>query len=163
ETTLRQAGVGTDAESLLKLLRERTRTDGDPKNTAELIAALGSDDFARREQATRDLIALGRPALDRLRQARKRHPAAQLRMRARLRADAVERALAPNVTLAAVRRLAHLRAAGAAGPLLALLPEVDWQFQDEIFHALPRVAAGDGKADPAALAALDDKVPLRRA
>jgi HEAT repeat protein len=47
--------------------------------------------------------------------------------------------------------------------MLALLPDVDWQFQDEIFHALPRVAGRDGKADPAALAALDDKAPLRRA
>jgi HEAT repeat protein len=163
ETTLRQAGVGTDPESLLKLLRQRTRTDGDPKRTAELITALGSDDFARREQATRDLIALGRPALDALRQARRSDPDPEVRMRAGLCADAVESALDPNVALAAVRRLAHLRAAGAAGPLLALLPDVDWQFQDEIYHALPRVAARDGKADPAALAALDDKVPLRRA
>src|SRR5262249_17818352 len=77
-------------------------------------------------------------------------------------ADTIESALDPNVALAAVRRLVHLRAAGAAGPLLALLPDVDWQFQDEIFYGLPRVAVRDGKVDPAAPAALDATVPLRR-
>jgi HEAT repeat protein len=163
EATLRRAGVATDAESLLKFLREQTLADSDPKQIAELIALLGSDDFAKREQATKDLIALGRPALDALRQARKIHADPEVRMRAGLCAEAIDNTLDPNVALAAVRRLVHLRAAGAAGPLLTLLSDVDWQFQDEIFHGLPRVATRDGKVDPAALAALDDKVPLRRA
>jgi HEAT repeat protein len=162
EAMLRQAGVGIDAESLLKLLREQTRADGDPKKTAELIALLGSDDFLRRERATKDLIALGRPALAALRQARKNDADPEVRLRAAICADAIDSSLDPKVTLAAVRRLVHLRAAGAAGPLLTLLPDVDWQFQDEIVHGLRHVVAPDGKADPAALAALADRVPLRR-
>src|SRR5947209_6433749 len=132
ETTLRQAGVGTDAASLLKLLREHTRADGDARKTSDLITALGSADFAERERATRELIAVGRPALAALRAARKGDDDPEVRLRAALCVEAIENTLDPNLSFTAARRLLHLRAAGAAEPLLALLPDVDWQFQDEI-------------------------------
>ena len=44
-----------------------------------------------------------------------------------------------------------------------MLPVVDWEIQNEIVHGLPQVVRRDGKLDPALLAALEDKLPLRRA
>src|SRR5262245_63008818 len=43
----------------------------DPDRIAKLITQLGSTTFAEREQATKDLEAIGEPALDALRQATK--------------------------------------------------------------------------------------------
>ena len=163
ETILRQAGVGSDAASLLTLLRQYTHGNGDPKKVKALIGQLGSVEFEQRESAARDLIAVGRPALDLLRIARKSDPDPEIRLRAGHCIDAIENSFDANVIFSAVRRLIQLRASGAAEPLLEILPDADWETQDEIFHGLPRVAQRDGKLDPAVLAALDHKSPMCRA
>ena len=162
ETTLRRAGIEPDAANLLAVVRRRTHTDGDPPKINALIVRLGHPQFAEREQATADLIALGRPAQEALRQAQT-HPDPEVRQRAEqcLRAD--EKLWEPAVSLSVVRRLLYLRTEGAAELLLQLLPEADWEIQDEIVHGLQRVALREGKLDPALLAALEDKSPLRRA
>src|SRR5262249_51541397 len=98
ETTLRQAGVGTDAASLLKLLREHARDGGGGRKTADLITALGSTEFAERERATLELIAVGRPALDALRKARKGDDDPEVRLRAGLCVEAIENTLDPNLS-----------------------------------------------------------------
>jgi HEAT repeat protein len=163
ETSLRQAGVGTDAAALLKLLREHTRNDADPKKVGALIERLGSPKFEEREAASKELVAAGRAALDALRKAREDDADPEIRLRAGFCVSAIENSLDPNVAFYATRRLIHLRAEGAAGPLLTLLPDADWEMQDEIFHGLHHVALRDGKLDPAVLAALADKSPARRA
>jgi HEAT repeat protein len=163
EATLRRAGVRTDAASLLQLLRQHTRTDATPDHLDALVARLASPQFEQRERAAADLVAAGRPALAALRGARKSHADPEVRLRAGDCLAALESKLDPHVTLSAVRRLVHLRAAGAAGRLLDLLPHAGREVQDEIFHGLPRVARADGKLDPALRAALEDDSPPRRA
>jgi hypothetical protein len=59
-------------------------------NLPRLVADLGSDDFARREQATRALDALGAPALDELRRAAAGDDA-EVRRRARELVEKIER------------------------------------------------------------------------
>ena len=163
EATLQQAGVATDAASLLHLLHEHTRTDAEPEKINSLITQLASPQFERREAATRQLIAAGRPALSSLKEAQKHNEDPEVRQGAAHCVAAIESLLDPNLLMAAVRRLIYLRADGAAGPLVNVLPLVDWEIHDEIFHGLPRVALRDGKLDPALLAALEDEMPLRRA
>jgi HEAT repeat protein len=160
---LRQAGVGTDAASALKFLHDCARGNGNEKKINILIEQLGHADFEQRERASKELIAIGRPALERLRKARKTDDDPEVRLRAVHCIDAIENRLDANLVFAAVRWVIHLRASGAAELLLDLLPDVDWETQDEIFHGLPQVAVRDGKLDPALLAALQDKSSLRRA
>jgi hypothetical protein len=65
---------------------------------------------------------------------------------------------------AAARLLAVRKPAGAAGVLLDFLPfAADDSAADEICQALPAVALRDGTPEPAVLAALKDKLPLKRA
>jgi HEAT repeat protein len=163
EATLRRAGVRADAADLLGLLRQHTRTDATPEHLDALVARLASPQFEQRERAAADLVAAGRPALAALRSARKGHPDPEVRLRAGDCLAALESKLDPHVALSAVRRLVHLRAAGAAGRLLELLPHAGREVRDAIFHGLPRVARADGRLDPALLAALEDDSPLRRA
>jgi HEAT repeat protein len=163
EMTLRQFGVETDAASLLSLLRQHTRIDGDSRQIKSLVAQLGSTQFEERERAAQELSAIGRPAQEILRTAQRQHVDPEVRLRAGHQLALLESKLDGRVTMSAVRRLIHLRASGAAERLLDVLPLVDWEIQDEIFHGLPRVALRDGKLDPALLAALEDPSPLRRA
>jgi HEAT repeat protein len=162
-TTLRHAGIDTDAASLLNHLRYSLRNEGDATAIKALIERLADARFEKREEAVRGLIAVGRPALEALRQAHKKHEDPEVRLRAQHCIEVIESRLDANLTMAAVRRLIYLRAGGAAEHFLELLPVVDWEIQDEIVHGLPQVARRDGKLDSALLAALDDKLPLRRA
>ena len=59
EAVLAQARVGTDGASLLAFLRARTVTEAERDRLARLVPALGADEFAVREQASRDLVAAG--------------------------------------------------------------------------------------------------------
>jgi HEAT repeat protein len=163
ETTLRQAGVGTEAAALLEHVRYYLRNEGDPVKIKALISQLAHPDFEQRSRAAKELIAAGRPALEPLRLAHKKHIEAEVRLRAGDCITILESKLDPNLMMPVVRRLCALRAEGAAERLLELLPVVDWDIQDEIFHGLPRVALRGGKLDPALLAALEEPSASRRA
>jgi HEAT repeat protein len=163
EATLRQANFDTSADGVLSQLRARTRTDGDRRQTQTLIAQLGSPDFRQRERALHELKVIGRPALPALREAQDHHPDREVRRRAQQGVLFAESLEEPNVAMALVRRAIYLRVHGAAEQLLALLPVVDWEIQDEIFHSLRQVALRGGQLEPALLEALQDPSPLRRA
>jgi HEAT repeat protein len=164
EEALRRAGVAVDAAGLSRFLRGPRRGDVTPASVDALVARLGGDEFGERERAAKELTAVGVAAQGALRRAQAAHADPEVRRRCGDCLLAIEARLDPNLTMSAVRRLIHLRAAGAAECLLAVLPSVDWEVQDEIFHGLPRLALRDGgRVDPALLPALEDKSPVRRA
>jgi hypothetical protein len=164
EKLLREAGVTLDAAGLAAFLRERLGDGNDVQRLDQLIRQLGSDGFEEREQAVRRLVGVGAAALPKLRQALK-DTDPEVRARAQDCIAQVERGVTSTaLPLAAVRRLAALRPARAAGDLLYVLPaSADDALTEEICFDLAAVAVRDGKVEPALVAALDDHAPARRA
>src|SRR5262249_16828614 len=63
EAVLRDAPAGLDGPALPDFFRQRPLSAADRERLAGLVADLGSDDFGKREAATRDLLLAGRAAL----------------------------------------------------------------------------------------------------
>jgi hypothetical protein len=127
------------------------------------VRRLGSADYAQREQASAALAARGSPALPFLRHALK-GPDAEVRRRARLCLEQIERGPGSSLPLAAVRLLARRRPAGALEALLTYVPFADDEFvEDEVLAALVALGPRGGKAAPPLAAALADAQAPRRA
>lgn len=69
EMTVRAAHIGTDGPSLMKYLRKLTPGEGRFERIPALIRQLGHESFAKREEATAQLMAIGPAAAPSLRQA----------------------------------------------------------------------------------------------
>src|SRR5580698_8946082 len=69
EGVIRSAGHAVDSASLLRLVNDFTRTRLALEDAVleRLVDQLGNEEFGEREQASRALVALGRPVLGRLR------------------------------------------------------------------------------------------------
>jgi hypothetical protein len=70
-TLLREAKIQTDEASLIAFVQKRTVKDEDRLQIDSWVRQLGSDRFAERESAAKDLIRVGRLALLPLHKARK--------------------------------------------------------------------------------------------
>ncbi len=152
-----------DGESLLAALRKRTLTAEDRETIRGLLGKLGSEDFASRETASRELFALGRRSLPQLREATKEKDA-EVARRAKLLIERIEQEPAHRLPPAAVRLLAVRKPAGSVAALLAYLPFAeDETLAAEVQKSLNALALRDGKLDPALLGALADSRPLIRA
>jgi hypothetical protein len=162
EELLKAAGVPTDGPGLLAYLARCTPGPADAGRIRDLIRQLGADDFAGRQKASDELIALGPAALPALREAAEAKDL-EIRRRARACLAAVESRHAPGLMAALVRRLAVLAPSGVAPALLAYLPAADEEVRPEVTRALWHVTRGAGKVDPAVVKALGDAHPLRRA
>lgn len=163
EKTLREHKAPTDGAGLLEFLRKRfTVTVGDERIKA-LIEQLGDDSFEKREEASRQLTALGTRAKKQLQDAL-RHADLEVRTRAAACLRQLDRDAMNNQLLgAAVRVLAQRRPAGAAALLLEQLPALgDDPLVGDIRAALVPLAVRDGKAEPSLVAALKDRQPARR-
>ncbi len=163
EALLKAAGLGTDGPALLEFFRKRTVSPDDEKRAAELVAQLGDEQYARREQATRQLKALGQAALPALRRAAQTGDA-EVKRRARDCVSSIEAGRRPELAGAAARLLAARAPAGAVPALLAYLPAApDADVEEEARLALLALTAKAGKPDDGVVAALGDKAPARRA
>src|SRR5437667_6723165 len=69
EKILRSAAIATDGPALLEYFRKRILNAQDRERIHRLIQRLGDDEFATREKAADDLVAVGTPAVSLLRQA----------------------------------------------------------------------------------------------
>jgi HEAT repeat protein len=69
EQTVRGAHIGTDGASLIRFLRQLTPLENQSSEIPELIRQLGHESFAKREEATARLMAIGPLAAPSLRQA----------------------------------------------------------------------------------------------
>lgn len=165
EQILRSASLSTEGPALLDFLRKQTECAAQPERIQTLITKLGDDEFAVRERASEDLVALGRVALPALRKAIQEQRGKDFEIVHRAdwcvqRIDQGSNALFPA---AVIRMIALKRPAGAAEVLLAYAPYAEGQLiVQEIGNAL-NVLASTGPIDPALKAALRDPLPVRRA
>jgi outer membrane protein assembly factor BamB len=166
EEALKKAGLSVgDAPKLLEYLRQRTLSDVDQGKITEIINRFGADDFDDRVKATEEVELFGPAAIGPLRKkAEERDGDPEVTFRAKLALKKVETVPHSAVAAAAVRAVVKLKPEGAAGALIGFLPVADTEVvADVIREALVALAVRDGKADPALVAALADKSPLRRA
>ncbi len=150
--------------TLLDEFRKRTMSEEDRLKSAQLIADLGADDFERRESSEKTLKTMGVMVLPLLRKALKGDEDPEVRDRARRCLETIEKNQAGPLSIVYPRLVAYRRPAGAVEVLLRFLPFAEDESTIlEIQHALNVNAFKEGKCDPALLAALKDKLPIRRA
>jgi hypothetical protein len=162
EKTLRDLKETVDGPGLLDYFRKRTYPEPDPKRLDTLIRQLGDRSFRVREKAHRELISLGANCLTALRVAEQGDDH-EVRRRVLDIRKHIERRADPVAESAAARLIALRKPDGAAAVLLNFLPfAADDAVVDEICKALPAVTLPNGKPDPAVLAALKDKLAVKR-
>jgi hypothetical protein len=163
ERVLKQAGIATDGTGLIAFFRQRTADAADEDRIKALVRQLGADQFKAREKASRQLVTLGpraRPYLE----AAKKDPDPEIARRAQECLNRIGEGATGATVAAAVRVLARHKPPEAAAVLLGYLPTAeDESVAETIRHALETLAVRDGKAEPALLAALEDRTPLKRA
>jgi HEAT repeat protein len=162
EKRLKDAYQNTDDKSIAKFLSTRAKGEVAPKDLDKLIEDLDAKDAATRHQACQQLVAIGGPAVPKLRITARngKDTAAELAKKV-LKVIEDDQAL---VTGAAVRLLAARRPDGTAEALIAYVPHAENDaVMDELKAALAAVARVKDKPNPALVEALEDKHPLRRA
>lgn len=162
EQTLRDAGLRTDPDALLSLLRSTTE-DCTPERLREFVQQLGDESFEVRRTAAERLTALRGRAVPALRAARED---ADPEVR-RLADDCLRRirdSVHPEWIVPAARLIAQRRPRGAVPVLLDALPALGGhEVTDALHEALAALATTDGRPDPALVTALADPDPERRA
>jgi HEAT repeat protein len=162
EARLDAALLPTDHSSLANFFALRARGEPARGTLEQLLDALSAPAPDTRQQACAELVAIGVPALPRLRALM--HEGGRPAALARQCVSAIDTD-GGTLTSAAARLLARRRPAGAAGVLLAYLPhaENDTVLQ-EVQEALRTLSHDDkGVANPTVVRALGDEHPLRRA
>jgi hypothetical protein len=163
EKLLRDHGVATDPAGLLAFFRRRTPTDDDRRRTLALVERLGSERFADREAASRELVLRGAPVREALRKALA-HPDLEVAQRAARCLDDIDSGPGAALPLAAARALARQPVADAVGVLLAYLPFTDEEsIEEEVLAALLALHPKADRLDPTVTAALADPRPVLRA
>ncbi len=146
----------TDGDALLAAIRKRTLTAEDRDKIRGLLAKLGSEDFASREAASKELFALGRRSLPQLREATTDKDA-EVSRRAKHLIERIELEPSYHLPAAALRLLAVRKPAGSVEALLAYLPYAeDETFSAEARKSLLVLALREGKLDAALVRALSD-------
>jgi hypothetical protein len=163
EKVLRDAEVGMDPAALLGFFRQRTLAEADRQQIEAWIRQLGSDQFAQREEASRELVRRGPSARPLLRVAR-RSCDAEIARRAALALEEIDGGPGPGLPIAAVHLLAERRPPGAVSVLLAYLPYADDAgIEEEILAAVRTLTPPRGPIDPALPKGLRDTRPIVRA
>jgi hypothetical protein len=161
EEILKSAGVSVEGPALLEFFRKRTQGDDLRRRIAVRVRELGDDDFAIRQRATEDLIAVGAPALPALKKAVGSGDLEVVRRATRCLNEIA--ALRVDLPVSAARLLVVRRPPRAVEVLLAYLPDAeDEAVEEEVLSALARLGGAGGKPHPALVAAAHDREPLRR-
>jgi HEAT repeat protein len=161
--TLRSANLPVTGPALLDLFRRRCPPAPERKRIAEHIQRLLDKTPAVRAEARVELIKLGPAAVPLLRQAANNIEDRVGAEAARFCLEQIEGGQGANLIVAAVRRVAQQKPAGAAGVLLAYLPFADNALVvQEIETALIAAGMRDGTIDPDLFLALKDPLPIRR-
>ncbi len=151
ELTLKNAGVAHETSSLLDYFRRRTPTAEDQAKLRKYAQQLDSAVYAVRARATDELIRAGRSVLPTLRDISE-HGNAETARRAQYCIQVIEQHTRPALIAVAARLLAERNPEGAAETLFAYLPFADLSTEEDVRHALKRIAYVDGKARPFFLA-----------
>src|SRR5262249_4611904 len=149
ERMLREAKVPIDGPGLLEFFRQRTVDAADETRLKTLVRQLGDDSFEKREEASRQLVAIGARALPILRQASTDSDIEVVR-RAQECLRRIEQGTTSVVLSTAVHVLGQRKPPGAVEVLLAYLPSAeDESVAEEIRITLTALALRDGKPEPA--------------
>lgn len=163
EQALKDAGIATDGPGLVDFLRRRALQDGAADKINGLIRQLGDDDFEVREKACAALIDMRHRAVPFLLQARN-GPQPEVARRAEMCLRQIGSGMGVGIETAAIRLLASRKPAGAVETLLVLLNVAETDaLAEEVTDALASILRREGRPDKAVVAALGDKLPLRRA
>lgn len=155
----------TDGDALLAVVREHTLTPELRRKVKKLIAKLGDDAYAVREDADNELHRLGRIALPQLRELLEPKSGMDLEVisRAKWLVERIEHEPSRTLPGAAVRLLALRKPPGAAEALLGYLPLAeDVNLTDDVKKSLALLAIRGGKLDAALARALSDDLPQVR-
>jgi hypothetical protein len=162
EKTLKEAKLPVDGPGLLTYFRQRTLSEADQKKLAGIIAKLGADDFNVRLKAFRELQAAGRMARPFLMEALK-DPDQEIVGSAKTLLKQLDDGSDLALAAAAAKVLAARKPEGTVAVLLAYLPLAqDDVLEEAIYSTLATVGVNNGKPDPLVVAALSDKLPVRR-
>ncbi len=164
EKVLQAAKIGTDTESLLKFFKERTLTDQYRAQLEATIRGLGDDDFDVRERSSEELTRAGLPALPILRAARQ-DANVEIARRVEICLKSISQEQETSRIIAAATLLAHQKAEGVVGAVLAYLPSVpdDEVVAEGLRTALALYTKLSGKIAPLLRAALEGNDVGRRA
>jgi hypothetical protein len=162
ETILREARIEADGPALLAFIRKQTPNPELLDKARALIGKLGDDNFAAREQASKDLLTMGAVAIPLLRDAA-RGEDREVARRARECLRQIGSEGDKKTVGAAVRLLGLRKPAGTADVLLRYLPGADAELAADVRAILFALAQTDGRPDPVLVRALEDKDPARRA
>lgn len=162
---LRVAKMPTDGAALLEFFQKRILAEKDRPEIEHLVDRLASPVYQVRERASSSLVKRGAMSVEILRAARtSARDLEYLRRIENALTRIQENEVPADVCAAAVRALASLKLAKTSETLIGYLPFADNDMVvDEIRIALTKNALVDGKADPALIAALTDRAPIRRA
>jgi HEAT repeat protein len=152
----------TEGDATLAEFKKRTLTEADRVKVLATIKQMGDDDFNLRERAQEDLVKLGSSVAPLLRQALAGGDE-EIKKRSQKALDQIEKDKSSTLLPIQARLMAYRKPAAAAEVMLAFLPFADEdQVFEEVRGALAAVAVRNGKADPAIVKALDDKLAVRR-
>jgi len=163
DDALKLAGLqANEAGPLLDYLKQRTLSDGAQAKIGDVIKRFGADDFEERVRATEEVERFGPAAITPLKTA-ERDADPEVAYRAHIAIKRMEKVPHSRVAAAAVRCIVKLKPKDAAAVLLGFLPMADTdEVAEEIRTGLIALAVADGKPEPALVAALGDKMVVRR-
>ncbi|HEY2784238.1 MAG TPA: HEAT repeat domain-containing protein, partial [Fimbriiglobus sp.] len=155
-----------DPDGLVAYFKQRTLTDAELTKIKAVISRMGSESFEDREKASADVLGFGPAAIGPLKTAARAETDPEVNYRAEQARKKIETVSHTAVAIAAARALAqskHKHPQAVPALLGFLLLADDESVVEEIDKALVKLADDGGKPDPALLAALTDKRPIRRA
>lgn len=163
EQTLKAQKIPIDAKGLIEFFEAKSPRDGEAKELEAMVRKLGSEVYAVRETAKKDLIKRGPPALPFLR-AGLTNSGLEAKQRAELCIKAIEETMQFGPISAAARVLAEHKDPRAAEVLFNFLPTIggDAMLEDEVLNCVGRLSVSPEKVDALLLKALKDPMPLRR-
>lgn len=163
EAFLTQHKVATDGDSLLTFFRKRTLSPDDRRRLEALVRKLGDTSFEVREEAEKELMAAGTPALPIVKKGVD-DPDLEIARRAQRCVDVYENGPGSALPAAAARILARKRPADGVAVLLAYLPFADDESVDaELLTALRSLCPASEPVPDVIQKAIDSKEATQRA
>jgi HEAT repeat protein len=163
EKLLQERSIASDGPSLLAFLRERSLSEDERAQMAQLVRQLGDNDFEKRQAASQKFVLRGPVSVPFLKAALN-DPDAEIARGARTCLEDISGGPGPSLPSAAIRQLVRKKPDGAAEMLLRYVPFAeDETVGDECLNALRTMGLREGKAVNAVVAALHDRETTRRA
>lgn len=157
EKLLKEAGIRSDGASLIQYFRQRVPTASQLKELQTLVAQLGSDDFGKREEASKKLLAAG-PVAQSFLKTGLDNPDPEIQRRCRELLRAIDEGNHERLACAAALLLGRCKEAETCSVLFAFLPMAhEESVHEAVLAALAAASARQGMIDPVVVSHLDEK------